>query len=89
MPYIDWLIMMSAEPGYGGQPLNPSIYEKLREAQEIMVKTGSHVPVSVDGGVNGSNGLGLVEAGADVLIAGSYVFQDDAMAERVQNLKNL
>ena len=89
LPYIDWLIMMSAEPGYGGQPLNPSIYEKLREAQEIMVKTGSRVPVSVDGGVNGSNGLGLVEAGADVLIAGSYVFQDDAMAERVQNLKNL
>lgn len=54
-----------------------------------MVKTESRVPISVDGGVNGSNGQKLVKAGADVLIAGSYVFQDDAMAERVQNLKNL
>ena len=54
-----------------------------------MAKTESRVPVSVDGGVNGSNGQGLVEAGADVLIVGSYVFQDDAVEERVQNLKNL
>ena len=55
----------------------------------MMAKTGSRVPVSVDGGVNSSNGQGLVEAGADILIAGSYVFQNNDMVERVQSLKNL
>lgn len=89
LPHIDWLIMMSAEPGYGGQPLNECVYEKTRQAKALMDKTGYSVPISVDGGVNASNGKLLVEAGADVLIAGSYIFQDDSMAHRVEGLKGL
>ncbi|MEG0379034.1 MAG: ribulose-phosphate 3-epimerase [Eubacterium sp.] len=89
LPHIDWLIMMSAEPGYGGQPLNVCIYEKTRQARALMEKTGYHVPISIDGGVNDSNGKLLVDAGADVLIAGSYIFQGEQVVDRVQKLKAL
>ena len=80
---------MSVEPGYGGQTFEPSVYEKLRRVREIMDETGIHVPISVDGGVNAETGQKLVAEGADVLIAGSYVFQTDDIAGRIQSLKNL
>ncbi len=87
--HMDGLILMSVEPGYGGQTFEESVYEKLRRAREIMDETGYHVPVSVDGGVNVQTGRRLVEAGADVLIAGSSVFQSDSITAAVKGLKKL
>ena len=87
--HIDWLILMSVEPGYGGQTFEPSIYEKLKRAQELMEETGYRVPISVDGGVNDKTGKTLVEAGTDVLIAGSYIFQHGDIADSVAQLKKL
>lgn len=87
--HMDWLILMSVEPGYGGQPFEESIYEKLRRARRIMEETGYYVPISVDGGVNEETGRRLTEAGADVLIAGSYIFQGAEIGERVRRLKNV
>lgn len=87
--HIDWLILMSVEPGYGGQTFEPSVYEKLRRTKEIMDETGIHVPISVDGGVNEETGRNLAAEGADVLIAGSYVFQTDDIAGHIQKLKKL
>lgn len=87
--HIDGLILMSVEPGYGGQPFEKSVYDKLHRAHEIMDETGIHVPVSVDGGVNANNGRSLVDAGADVLIAGSSVFQTDSIMDAVKKLKAL
>lgn len=87
--HIDWLVLMSVEPGYGGQAFESSVYEKLHRVREMMDETGIHVPISVDGGVNEHTGAKLVEAGADVLIAGSYVFQSDDIAGRVRKLKAL
>ena len=69
LPHIDGLILMSVEPGYGGQPFEESIYEKVKRSVEIMDETGIHVPISIDGGVNTVTGKKLVEAGADILIA--------------------
>ena len=87
--HIDWLILMSVEPGYGGQTFEPSVYEKLRLAREIMDEMDIHVPISVDGGVNEETGRALVAEGADVLIAGSYIFQAADIAAQVRNLKQL
>lgn len=87
--HIDGLILMSVEPGYGGQPFEKSIYEKLRRVREIMEETGKYVPVSIDGGVNAVTGRKLVDAGADVLIAGSSVFQAASITEAIQTLKAL
>lgn len=87
--HIDWLILMSVEPGYGGQAFEERIFEKLRRAHEIMAETGHRVPVSVDGGVNEETGRRLTAAGADVLIAGSYIFRGGTIEERVKRLKAL
>lgn len=87
--HIDWLILMSVEPGYGGQRFEESIYEKLEQMKKLMAETGYQIPVSVDGGVNEINGKKLVETGADILIAGSYVFGSGQIEERVRTLKAL
>ncbi len=87
--HIDGLILMSVEPGYGGQPFENSIYDKLRRAREIMKEAGRRVPISIDGGVTAVTGRGLVEAGADVLIAGSSVFQAESITKAVEMLKAL
>lgn len=87
--HIDGLILMSVEPGYGGQPFEESVYEKLVRAREIMDETGYHVPISIDGGVNAETGRRLMDAGADILIAGSSVFQADSITDAVKELKQL
>ncbi len=87
--HIDGLILMSVEPGYGGQPFENSIYDKLRRAHEIMEEAGRKVPVSIDGGVTAVTGRRLVDAGADVLIAGSSVFQAESITKAVEMLKAL
>lgn len=89
LPHIDGLILMSVEPGYGGQPFEESVYGKVRRACEIMEQMGRRVPIGVDGGVNEETGRKLVEAGADILIAGSSVFQTDSVACAVRRLKAL
>ena len=89
LPHIDGLILMSVEPGYGGQPFEESIYEKGKRSVEIMDETGIHVPISIDGGVNTVTGKKLVEAGADILIAGSSVFGADSITDAVKSLKAL
>lgn len=87
--HMDVLILMSVEPGYGGQPFEESIYEKICHARKIMDETGRKVPIGVDGGVNEITGRRLVNAGADVLIAGSYIYQSDSIAQAVSRLKAL
>ena len=87
--HIDWLILMSVEPGYGGQTFEPSVYEKLRRTLELMDETGCRIPISVDGGVNAEIGKTLVDAGADVLIAGSYIFKNDDLSSAIESLKRL
>ena len=80
---------MVVEPGYGGQAFEDTVYGKVRRAREIMDETGIHVPISIDGGVNEERGRRLVSAGADILIAGSYVFGADSITGAVQALKGL
>ncbi len=87
--HIDGLILMSVEPGYGGQPFEESVFDKICRAREIMDECGRHVPISIDGGVNAVTGRKLIDAGADILIAGSSVFKAESITHAVKELKAL
>lgn len=71
---VDMVCVMSVNPGFGGQSFIPHTLQKVAELKELLTDAGSDALIEVDGGVNEQNALPLVEAGADVLVAGSFVF---------------
>ena len=88
-PDLDLVMLMSVNPGFGGQKFIPSMVEKTRKLRALLDRTGSKALIEVDGGVNRETGKLLVEAGADVLVAGSAIFgASDSVAE-VAALKSL
>ena len=72
---LDLALIMSVNPGFGGQKFIPHSVEKVRELRELIDRTGSHALIEVDGGVNSETAPLLAAAGADILVAGSYVFK--------------
>ncbi len=78
LPEIDLLLVMSVNPGFGGQSFIPYSLVKLREAREMIKKTAKKIDLEVDGGVKLSNAEEILAAGANVLVAGSAVFKGDA-----------
>jgi len=78
LPQIDLLLIMSVNPGFGGQSFIPYSLEKIGAAREMIRKTGKDIDLEVDGGVKLSNAERILEAGANVLVAGSAVFGGDA-----------
>ncbi len=86
LPYLDYVNVMSVEPGYAGQRFEPSVYGKLRELRALLTENGYGARVSVDGGVNAENIPLLLEAGADILICGSSAFQNDTVEENIARL---
>jgi len=86
---LDLVLIMSVNPGFGGQPFIRHSVEKVKELRELIVRTGSRAAIEVDGGVNEATGRELAAAGADILVAGSYVFGADNPEERILTLKNL
>lgn len=80
LPQIDLLLVMSVNPGFGGQSFIPYSLVKLREAREMIRQTGRAIDLEVDGGVKQSNAKEILAAGANVLVAGSAVFKGDAAA---------
>jgi ribulose-phosphate 3-epimerase len=77
MPDLDLVLIMSVNPGFGGQKFIPHTVEKVRQAAELRSITGSKALIEVDGGVNAQNAPALVQAGADVLVAGNFVFSSN------------
>ncbi len=71
---LDMVLLMSVEPGFGGQKFIPHAVEKTRQLRELIKRTGSKALIEIDGGVNAETAPLLAEAGADILVAGSYVF---------------
>lgn len=71
---VELVLIMSVNPGFGGQPFIEHSVKKVRELRRLIDETGSKAMIEVDGGVNGETGKQLAEAGADILVAGSYVF---------------
>ena len=87
LPEIDLLLIMSVNPGFGGQSFIPYSLVKLREAKEMIKKTAKQIDLEVDGGVKLSNAKEILAAGANVLVAGSAVFGGDAAANTAAFLK--
>lgn len=86
---VDMVLLMTVNPGFGGQKFIEHSIEKVRRLKSLIQQTGSHALIEVDGGVNGETGRRLVEAGVDVLVAGSYVFGAANPEERINELKSL
>lgn len=73
---VDLVLIMSVEPGFGGQSFMPLVFEKIRELKSRRKKLSAHFVIQVDGGVSDKNAKNLIEAGADNLVAGSYIFKN-------------
>ena len=86
---LDMVLLMSVNPGFGGQKFIPHTLDKIRALRNMIERTGSHALIEVDGGVNLETGKLLVDAGADVLVAGSAVFKAPDMMDMIHQLKNL
>ena len=83
------VLIMGVNPGFGGQKFIGHTVEKVRELKDLLLQTGSQALIEVDGGVNLDTGARLVEAGADVLVAGNAVFKSQNPLEMIRSLKNL
>ncbi len=86
---VDMVLLMSVNPGFGGQKFIPNTLDKVKRLRELINSTGSYALIEVDGGVNGETGPQLVEAGVDVLVAGSYVFKSEDPIATISSLKAL
>lgn len=86
---LDLVLIMSVNPGFGGQPFIPHSVKKVTELRRLIDSTDSKAVIEVDGGVNLQTGALLAEAGADVLVAGSYVFGADNPEKTIADLSAL
>jgi len=86
---IDLVCLMSVNPGFGGQSFIENTYEKIRSLKALINNKRAKTLIEIDGGVTSKNAKALVEAGADVLVAGSFVFKSDNPTQTIQELKEL
>jgi len=86
---LDMVLLMSVNPGFGGQEFIENTYKKVRQLREMIDKVGSDCLIEVDGGVNYETGKRLYEAGANVLVAGSFVFSSQDPKQTISGLKCL
>ena len=86
---VDMVLVMTVQPGFGGQKFIAHTVDKVRELRELITVTGSEALIEVDGGVNLDTGSRLVDAGADALVAGNAVFSAPDPTEAIRALKNL
>jgi ribulose-phosphate 3-epimerase len=86
---IDLVCLMSVNPGFGGQKFIENTYGKVRELKNLIQQKNSRALIEIDGGVGNANAALLLEAGADVLVAGSFVFSAQNPIETIASLKNV
>lgn len=86
---IDLVCIMSVNPGFGGQSFIENTYKKVQQLKEIIVRNNASTLIEIDGGVTDKNAKALAEAGADVLVAGSFVFTAENPIETIANLKQV
>lgn len=83
LPEVDMVLVMSVNPGFGGQSFLPMAYDKVRELKTKIVRSGAQTLIQVDGGVDTANAAGLVKAGADILVSGSAFFKFPPYKDRL------
>ena len=86
---LDLVCLMSVNPGFGGQSFIENTYEKVKQLKGLIQDKKATTLIEIDGGVTDQNALALTQAGADVLVAGSFVFKSDDPKATIENLKNL
>ena len=86
---VDMVLLMSVNPGFGGQKFIPGTIQKVKELRELIAATGSNALIEVDGGVNDQTGAQLARAGADIAVAGNYVFKSPNRSQAIHSLKVL
>lgn len=86
---IDVLLLMSVNPGFGGQSFIENTYKKVRQAKTLIEQSGASTLIEIDGGVSLKNAKALVEAGADALVAGSFVFNVANPTQTIADLKHI
>ena len=86
---IDLVLIMSVNPGFGGQSFIENTYNKVKQLKQLIKDKNANVMIEIDGGVTNKNAKQLVDTGADALVAGSYVFKSDNQIETIKDLKAL
>jgi ribulose-phosphate 3-epimerase len=86
---IDLVLVMSVNPGFGGQKFIDNTYAKIASLKEMILRKNSKALIEIDGGVDFDNHVKLVQAGADVLVAGNTVFSATDPVKAIHHLKNL
>ena len=86
---VDMVLLMSVNPGFGGQKFIENTIKKARQLSQMIAQSGSKALIEVDGGVQGETAPRLVKAGVDVLVSGSYIFKSPMPEKTIQDLRNL
>ena len=89
LPSLDLVLLMSVNPGFGGQSFIPSTITKVKKLKALISSTNSNAIIEIDGGVNLITGKALADAGANALVAGSFVFNSDNPSQTIADLKAL
>ena len=84
---IDLVVLMSVNPGFGGQSFIENTYTKITQLKELITRKKANTLIEIDGGVTTANAKQLIDAGADVLVAGSFVFKSNNQTETIKELK--
>lgn len=88
IPYVDMVLIMSVEPGFGGQAFIESSLDKVKAVKEMIKAENRDIEIEIDGGINEKTAATAVSAGVDVLVAGSYVFKAEDRKKAIAFLKN-
>lgn len=83
---LDLVVLMSVNPGFGGQTFIENTYKKIRELKAMIARNNTNTLIEIDGGVNAANAKALVDAGADVLVAGNFVFRSSDPIQTIEQL---
>jgi ribulose-phosphate 3-epimerase len=86
LPYADFVLIMSVNPGFGGQAFIPTVTEKVRRLRQMIASRGLETRIEIDGGIDADNIAEVVEAGAEILVAGSAVYGKPSPADAVREL---
>tara|TARA_B110001452_G_scaffold61224_2_gene47994 strand:+ start:1336 stop:1986 length:651 start_codon:yes stop_codon:yes gene_type:complete len=89
LPKCFMILLMSINPGFGGQKFEEITYKKVKKLRSMINEQGLKTHIEIDGGVNGNNAKKLIDAGADVLVAGSYIFKSENPIKKISELKTI
>lgn len=86
---LDQVLLMTVYPGFGGQKFIADSPKRIKKTRQLLTKAGKDIPIEVDGGVNGQTAVLAKDAGADVFVAGSYIFKNGNITEQVKKLTEI